>query len=213
MARILITSGPTRQYLDPVRYLTNASSGRMGAALAQACLDLNHEVVIISGPVMVDYPSAAQVIRVVTTDEMLEAAMHEFVACDGAIGAAAPCDYQPQQVSAQKIAKTGEPLVLHLIETRDVVATLGQMKTKRQWVVGFALETDDRRFRSIVKLEKKHCDMIVSNGPEAIDAADNSVELLARDGSVVAMFSGTKESVAKSLVHEIDTRLIQSAVE
>lgn len=185
----------------------------MGAALAQACLDLNHEVVIISGPVTVDYPSEAHVIRVVTTDQMLEAATREFVTCDGAIGAAAPCDYQPQQVAAQKIAKTGEPLVLHLIETRDVVATLGQMKTKGQWVVGFALETDDRRFRSIVKLEKKHCDLIVSNGPEAIDAADNSVELLARDGTVVAAFNGTKELVAKSLVHEIDVRLIQSGAE
>lgn len=208
MAKILITSGPTRQYLDPVRYLTNASSGRMGAAIAAACLDLNHEVVVVSGPVAVTYPSGARVISVVTTDEMLEAAVREFASCDGAIGAAAPCDYRPQQVAERKLSKTGEPLVVHLIETPDVVATLGQSKRAGQWVVGFALETDDRRFRAIVKLEKKHCDMIVSNGPDAIDSATNAVELLAADGTLVASFEGTKESVARSLVVEINTRLV-----
>jgi len=209
LAKILITSGPTRQYLDPVRYLTNASSGRMGVALAEACLELGHDVVIVSGPVSVRYPSAARVVAVTTTDEMLAAAIEEFATCEGAIGAAAPCDYQPQQVAKSKISKTGEPLIIHLIETADVVATLGQSKCDRQWVVGFALETDDRRFRAIVKLEKKHCDLIVSNGPSAIDAETNSVELLAADGSLVGEFSGTKESVARSLVNEIDARLIR----
>ena len=89
MARILITSGPTRQFLDPVRYITNASSGRMGSALAAAALDQGHEVVIVSGPVAVDYPSAAELIPVMTTDDMLVAAVKEFASCDGAIGAAA----------------------------------------------------------------------------------------------------------------------------
>ena len=154
----------------------------MGDALAAACLDQGHQVVIVSGPSAVGYPAAATLIPVVTTDEMLRAAAEQFVSCDGAIGAAAPCDYRPQQVATRKIAKTGQPLVIELIETEDVVATLGQSKRERQWVVGFALETNDRRFRAIVKLEKKHCDMIVSNGPEAIDAEDNHVELLAADG-------------------------------
>jgi phosphopantothenoylcysteine decarboxylase/phosphopantothenate--cysteine ligase len=181
----------------------------MGSAIAKACLAKKHEVVIISGPVSVRYPKAAKVIPVITTDEMLEMAIREFESCDGAIGAAAPCDYQPKQVSKQKIAKTGEPLVMYLIETPDVVATLGQSKRPGQWVVGFALETDDRRFRSIVKLEKKHCDMIVSNGPEAIDSQHNSVELLAADGTLVATFEGSKESVARSLVAMIDKRLIK----
>ncbi len=208
MAKILITSGPTRQYLDPVRYLTNASSGRMGAALAAACIAQGHEVVIISGPVTVSYPPQATVVPVVTTDEMLQAAVKHFVDCDGAIGAAAPCDYRPQQVSTSKIAKTGQPLTVELIETDDVVATLGQSKRADQWVVGFALETDDRRFRAIVKLEKKHCDMIVSNGPEAIDAADNQVELLAADGSLVEAITGSKEDVARRIVDQIARRLI-----
>ena len=184
----------------------------MGAALATACLAFKHEVVIISGPVSITYPKAATLIEVTTTDEMLHAAVREFASCDGAIGAAAPCDYQPQQIATQKISKTGHPLVVHLIETADVVATLGQSKRSDQWVVGFALETDDRRFRSIVKLEKKHCDLIVSNGPDAIDSSHNRVELIAADGSLVAAFEGTKESVAKSIVGEIEQRLVRSVI-
>ena len=125
MARILITSGPTRQYIDPVRYLTNASSGRMGKALAEAALALGHDVVIVSGPVEVDYPAAARVVPVVSTEEMLAAAAREFEHCDGLIGAAAPCDYRPVRVESHKIAKTGQPIDLHLVETDDVVATLG----------------------------------------------------------------------------------------
>lgn len=209
MARILITSGPTRQYLDPVRYLTNASSGRMGAALAEAALDLGHDVVIISGPVQTSYPSAARVHHVVTTDEMLLAAIETFENCDGAIGAAAPCDYMPRAVQSQKISKTGQPLTIELIETADVVATLGQGKRRDQWVVGFALETEDQRFRAIVKLERKLCDLMVSNGPSAIDADSNDVELLDPDGNVLASIQGSKPMVARRLLSEIDQRLIR----
>ncbi len=210
VARILITSGPTRQYLDPVRYLTNASSGRMGAALASAALKLGHEVVIVSGPVTVEYPQGATVIPVVTTDEMLAAATLAFENCDGAIGAAAPCDYMPRQFQPQKISKTGKPLTIELIETADVVATLGQNKRDDQWVVGFALETEDQRFRAIVKLERKHCDLMVSNGPNAIDSADNEVELLDPDGNVIEAIAGDKEYVAQRLLELIQQRLILS---
>ncbi|WP_146389870.1 phosphopantothenoylcysteine decarboxylase domain-containing protein [Allorhodopirellula solitaria] len=204
----MITSGPTRQYLDPVRYLTNASSGRMGAALAAAVLQRGHDAVIVSGPVTVDYPPGAHVIDVLTTDEMLHAAGELFPECDGAIGAAAPCDYKPLQVSDQKLSKTGQPLVLELIETPDVIAVLGQSKRSDQWVVGFALETDDRHFRATVKQQKKCCDLMVSNGPEAIDAADNNVELLDRDGSIIETISGSKQHVADRLIHQIHHRLI-----
>jgi phosphopantothenoylcysteine decarboxylase/phosphopantothenate--cysteine ligase len=210
VARILITSGPTRQYLDPVRYITNASSGRMGAALAAAALELGHDVVLISGPVTLDYPIGAQVVRVCTTDEMLRAAVEVFRTCDGAIGAAAPCDYMPRVVQTSKISKTGQPLTIELIETPDVVATLGESKRNGQWVVGFALETEDRRFRAIVKLQRKHCDLMVSNGPSAIDAAENQVELLDPSGEVLASIRGSKEHVARVLLGHIDTRLIRS---
>ena len=157
MARILITSGPTRQYLDPVRYLTNASSGRMGRALAASALAAGHEVIIVSGPVEVEYPAGATVVPVVSTEDMLRECQAVFGSCDGMIGVAAPCDYRPVKVAPGKINKTGEPLVLHLIETPDVVATLGSTK-KGQWLVGFALETDDHRLRAVAKLEKKSCD-------------------------------------------------------
>ena len=208
MARILITSGPTRQYIDPVRYLTNASSGRMGRALAQAAIDAGHEVTIVSGPVDIDYPPQARVLRVVSTEEMLAACQEVFPDCDGLIGVAAPSDYRPMMVATNKIAKTGEPLVLHLVETADVVATLGASKT-RQWLVGFALETEDHRLRALAKLEKKHCDLMVLNGPEAMHALDNNVEIVTHEGQVIEVISGSKDEVASGIFAVIDRRLIR----
>jgi len=207
MARILITSGPTRQYLDPVRYLTNASSGRMGAALAEAALDLGHEVIVVTGPVEVHYPVAAEVVSVISTEEMMEACRKVFADCDGMIGAAAPSDYRPVHVESHKIAKTGEPLQLHLIETDDVVATLGAEKGKR-WVVGFALETEDHRLRALAKLERKHCDLMVSNGVEAMHSLDNQVEIIDPAGSVIKQVSGSKLEVAREILAVIAERLI-----
>ena len=210
MARILITSGPTRQYLDPVRYLTNASSGRMGRALAEAALAAGHEVIVVSGPVTVDYPPQAKVLPVISTEELLETCQREFPHCDGVIGAAAPCDYRPVQVESKKIAKTGHPLELHLVETPDVMATLGASKRPGQWLVGFALETDDQRFRALVKLEKKSCDLMVLNGPAAMDSLDNQVEVLDETGEVIAAIDGRKEEVARGILRVIDERLISA---
>ncbi len=211
MARILITSGPTRQYLDPVRYLTNASSGRMGRALARAALDAGHQVVVVSGPVYIDYPPQAEVVHVLSTDDLLRECRRVFPSCDGLIGAAAPCDYQPRRVESQKIAKTGEPLVLQLVETADVVATLGAEKQPHQWLVGFALETEDQRFRALAKLERKSCDLMVLNGPQAMDAVDNQVEVIDRQGNVLAALSGTKQAVAERLLELIGERLVGAA--
>ena len=210
MARILITSGPTRQYLDPVRYLTNASSGLMGAALAEAAVAAGHEIIIVTGPVDVEYPAAAEVRRVVSTEDMLCACEAEFEHCDGLIGVAAPCDYRPRRVEDLKIKKTGEPIVMQLVETPDIVATLGANKADR-WVVGFALETDDHRFKAIRKLEQKRCDLIVLNEPTAMESSDNSIQILDPDGNVVLAASGTKDDVARSVLAEIDARLIQPA--
>ena len=208
MARILITSGPTRQYLDPVRYLTNASSGRMGRALAEAALEVGHEVVIVSGPVAIEYPPRAKVLPVVSTEELLETCEREFPHCDGVIGAAAPSDYRPLKVETRKIAKTGQPLALELIETPDVMASLGAKKRPGQWLVGFALETDDQRFRALTKLEKKSCDLMVLNGPAAMDALDNQVEVLDRSGQVIASLAGSKEEVARGILRVIAEQLV-----
>ncbi len=180
----------------------------MGKALAEAALARGHEVVIVSGPVDVVYPAAAKVVDVVSTEDMLAAARAEFANCDGLIGVAAPSDYRPMMVSPSKIAKTGEPLLLHLVETDDVVATLGAEKT-RQWLVGFALETEDHRLRALAKLEKKHCDLMVLNGPEAMHSLENNVEILDRAGTVVQAISGPKETVAQGIFAVIESRLIQ----
>ena len=208
MPRILITSGPTRQYLDPVRYLTNASSGRMGQALATAALAAGHEVLIVSGPVDVAYPAAAKVTPVVSTEEMLAVSQRLFPTCDGLIAVAAPCDYRPVQVARKKISKTGRPLRLELIETPDIVATLAARKTS-QWMVAFALETEDLHLRAMRKLESKSCDLIVVNGPAALHAADTQVEILDRGGMVLAELSGSKMDVATGILRVIQDHLMQ----
>ena len=208
MARMMITSGPTRQYLDPVRYLTNGSSGRMGRSLAQAALDLGHQVVIISGPVEIEYPSRAEVVPVVSTEDLLDACQRIFPGCDGLIAAAAPCDYRPIRVASHKIAKTGNPLELQLIETPDVVATLGSTKRPDQWIVGFALETEDQRLRALVKLEKKSCDLMVLNGPAAMNSRRNQVEIIDRKGSLIDALAGPKEEVARGILQVIQKRLV-----
>lgn len=210
MSRILITSGPTRQYLDPVRYLTNASSGRMGAALASAAIEAGHQVVIVSGPVEVPYPDGAELIPVVSTEEMLAACQRVFPSCDGLIAAAAPCDYRPLTVATEKIHKTGEPLRLELAETPDVVATLARDKAAR-WIVAFALETENPRARAMQKLERKGCDLIALNGPASLDALETRVEVLAHGGQVLATFAGSKPQVATDILALIERRLIASS--
>ena len=209
MARILITSGPTRQYIDPVRYISNASSGKMGSCLAAAALELGHEVVVVSGPVDLDYPSAAEVVNVVSTDDLLNACNEIFPKCDGLIGAAAPCDYKPVEVADHKIRKTGQTLELKLVETEDVVAYLGSIKQPHQWTVGFALETQDARFRALSKLIRKSCDLVVLNGVAAIDSDQNAVEIISGRGEILTTESGSKQQVATAVLKAIQSQLIE----
>lgn len=207
-AHILITSGPTREYLDPVRYLTNASSGRMGAALACAALQLGHRVSIVSGPVEVEYPSEAALVPVVTTAEMAAACAELFPRCDGLIAAAAPCDYRPFAVAEHKLQKTGQGLTLALTETVDIVAALAALR-HRQWLVAFALETRDAHIRAMQKLQRKSCDLICVNGPSAIRSADTQVSVLDRNGEVVGEFSGDKSAVARGILDVIERTLLR----
>lgn len=208
MAKILLTSGPTRQYIDPVRFISNASSGRMGAALAQAALERGHEVTIISGPVEISYPEGAKVVPVVTTDEMLAAAERLFPESDGVIGVAAPCDYRPSTVAKQKISKTGDKLTLTFVETPDVIATLGAAKTGSQWVVGFALETDDVRLRALRKMISKNCDLLVLNEPAAINSTENEVEIFLKPGEIIAHLHGSKLELGHEIFDLIERHLI-----
>lgn len=204
--RILITAGPTREYLDDVRYLSNASSGRMGYALADAALAAGHAVVLVSGPVSLSPPAGCRFVPVTGTQDMLDACLTEFPECDGVIAAAAVCDYAPRQKVAGKIAKTGQPLTIELVETPDVLAELGRRKS-RQWLVGFALESSDGHARALRKLREKRCDAIVLNAPSAIGSESNRVELIDASGSIVAAWEGAKSDVARRIVEWIGADL------
>jgi phosphopantothenoylcysteine decarboxylase/phosphopantothenate--cysteine ligase len=214
MAHILLTSGPTRAYLDDVRYLTNGSSGQMGAALATAALAAGHRVTIVSGPVSVVYPNGARVVRVTTTAEMLDACVAVLPKVDGVIAAAAPCDFEPASRQPGKMPRQGRGISLRLQPTVDIVATLVQAVReegsgqRRRWFVAFALEAGGDRERAIAKLRRKRCDLIVVNDIPAIESTRTSVCVLDHDGEV-ATASGTKTAVARRLLGLVEKRLIR----
>jgi len=203
--RVLITAGPTREYLDDVRYLSNASSGRMGYALAEAARGHGWDVVLVSGPVELRPPDGCETYHVETTAQMRDACVREFPRCDGVIAAAAVCDYKPRERIEGKIAKTGGPVTIEMIETDDVLAELGANKDGR-WVMGFALEARNPRENALQKLRRKNCDWILLNAPSAIGSDHNAVELLAPDGSTLAQWSGAKGEVAREIVEWIGKR-------
>ncbi|MGV2334474.1 MAG UNVERIFIED_CONTAM: phosphopantothenoylcysteine decarboxylase [Planctomycetaceae bacterium] len=204
--RILITAGPTREYVDDVRFLSNASSGRMGYALAAAAIAAGHQVELVTGPVELPPPPGCQLHRIETTDQLRETCLRLFPGCDGVIATAAVCDYKPRQRTSGKITKTGQPIVLELVETSDVLAELGAARGHR-WVVGFALESQDPRNNAMRKLRMKNCSCIVLNDTSAIGSATNHVEVLSPEASTIAEFRGTKEDVAQKLLQLIDTRI------
>ena len=204
--RILITAGPTREYLDDVRYLSNASSGRMGHALAEEAMAQGHDVVLVSGPVDLPPPEGCELHAVETTAQMRDACVAAFPDCDGVIAAAAVCDYKPRTRITGKIAKTGGPITIEMIETDDVLAELGRAKGRR-WVVGFALEAESERENALQKLRAKNCDVVVLNRPTAIGSPDNSVELIDPNGNAVLELSGTKREVATALIRRIESNL------
>ena len=216
MAKILLTAGPTRAYIDEVRYLTNASSGRMARALAQAAVARGHEVTIVSGPVAVRYPQAARVIPVLTTAEMLEAAVAELPRVDGIIAAAAPCDFEPARPVAGKIPRTAAGLSLELRATTDVIASLAARvrrgvpgRTRPAWCVAFALEPGADKQRACAKVTAKQCDLIVVNDLAALEATANSVAVYDSRHELVGEKSGTKRAVASWLVRIIEQRLMR----
>lgn len=161
--RILITAGPTQEALDPVRYLTNHSSGKMGYSLAQAALDMGAEVTLISGPVQLTAPKGVRFYPVTTAKEMFDAVCAHCDTADFIIKAAAVGDYRPLYVSEQKIKKDGERLHVEFVKNPDILAYLGEHKRPHQIICGFAMETQNLLENAQAKLENKHCDMIVAN--------------------------------------------------
>lgn len=208
MAKILLTAGPTRAYLDDVRYLTNASSGRMAKALAAAALARGHQVTIVSGPVQIAYPRKARVIPVVTTAEMLAAAVAELPQCDGVIAAAAPCDFEPVRRSAGKIPRTGSGLTLQLGPTTDVIATLARRQRPGQWFVAFALEPGGDPRRAFEKITAKRCDLIVVNDVTALEADATAVAVYDSRHAHVGSKRASKRAVAGWLVRLIEALLV-----
>lgn len=208
--RCLLTAGPTREHLDPVRFLSNGSSGRMGYALAAAAAARGWQVDLVSGPVALPPPAGVAVHRVVSAADMLAACEPRFAACDLFIAVAAVADYRPREVAAEKRKKSPGPIVLELVPTVDVLRTLAARKAPGQIVVGFAAETEDVEAGARRKLADKRLDWIVANDVGrpglGMEAADNAVVLLGAGGERHAFGPAPKEAVAAFLLDRIVPR-------
>ncbi len=203
---VLITSGPTREYFDAVRYITNASSGRMGRALAEAALQAGWQVTVVTGPAPVEPPQQAKVVRVVSASQMYQACLDLWPQVDGIIAAAAVADFRPQCCLAGKISRSNGPLTIKLEPNPDILAELGRAKGRR-WSVGFALELDGQLQRARTKLQQKRCDAIVLNESTAMESAETALTLLDATGSIAFRFRGTKQAAANKIVDWIDKHL------
>lgn len=184
---VLVTAGPSREALDPVRYISNRSSGKMGYSIAENAAKRGAKVTLLSGPVSLEAPKGVDVVSFLTTRELLDHTLELADKQDIVIQAAAPADYRAQEIASQKIKKqSGEPMVLTLIENPDVAATLGVRKKAHQVFVGFAAETNDVLEHAQSKLVRKNLDMIVANDvtrPGAgFDVDTNIVTLITRKG-------------------------------
>ena len=201
--RFLITAGPTREPIDPVRYISNRSSGKMGYAIAEAALEAGHDVVLISGPVNVDPPRRAHVISILTSDEIYDAVHQHVRDCDVLVMCAAVADYKPQNVSATKIKKRDAALSLELVPTRDILGSL-QNQDRQFLVVGFAAETNDVEANAQNKLQTKNCDVIVANDVSSADSGmesdQNEVIIFVRNGETKKIPRAPKKIIARELV-------------
>ena len=199
----LITAGPTREYLDPVRYLSNASSGKMGYACAASVVRRGHRVTLISGPVDVTKPTGVQVIPVVTCQEMRRAVMQVYPKCDCVIMTAAVSDYRPKHRSKTKIKSKQISHLVELERTEDILAELGQIN-KGQFLIGFALEDKAPRQRALDKMAAKRLDVVVLNQPSAI-GADYIDAQITRPGSNWQRYDGIgKRQLATILVKQAE---------
>lgn len=204
--KVLITAGPTREPLDPVRFLSNPSTGTMGFELARRAAERGAEVVLVTGPTELPTPARVRRVDVTTAAEMHRAAL-EHASADIVLAAAAVSDYAPAEPATQKIKKGEEELVLRLRRTPDVVAAIARQKRPAQVVVGFALETQDLIANARKKLEEKNLDWVVAN-PAAREGAgfgrqDNTITLLARDGRVLELGRLPKSLAAAKILDEV----------
>lgn len=203
--RILITAGPTYEKLDPVRFIGNYSSGKMGVALAKECLMQGADVELVLGPSSVSLPESSllHVTRVESAEQMYNAATQLFTNCNAGIMCAAVADFTPKTCAEQKIKREGEELVLKLTPTKDIAAELGKMKTKEQRLCGFALETHNATEHAIEKLQRKNLDMIVMNSLHDEGAGfqcdTNKVTIISKEGFEPLPLE-SKQNVAEKII-------------
>ena len=207
--KILITAGPTYERIDPVRFIGNYSSGKMGFAIAEACAASGHEVTLVSGPVRleVSHPSIRR-IDVESAAEMYEAVLSRWPEMDGAVLCAAVADFTPVNVAAEKIKREGDNLILELKPTRDIAAAVGAAKREGQFLVGFALETNDEEAHALEKMRRKNLDFIVLNSLKDKGACfgydTNKITVLMGAGERIAFPLKPKTEVARDIVDLIN---------
>ena len=206
--KILVTAGPTYEALDPVRFIGNRSSGKMGYAIAEALANRGAEVILVSGPTKISVTHKnINLMRVESAQEMYDAALENFETCNAAVLAAAVADYRPAHISDTKIKKSGDNLTLELEKTPDIAKSLGERKTTAQIIVGFALETDLEIEHATAKRRKKNFDFIVLNSLRDIGAGfnhdTNKVSFIFADDSVKNFELKSKMEVANDIVNEI----------
>ncbi|MDD3118781.1 MAG: phosphopantothenoylcysteine decarboxylase [Victivallales bacterium] len=206
--KYLISAGPTREKIDPIRFLSNRSTGKMGYALAEAARDAGHEVVLVSGPVSLADPAGIEVVRVESAAEMAAAVESRAAAAEVVIMTAAVADYRPVRVLADKMKKGAGKLLLELERTEDILATLGRTKRPGQLLIGFAAETRDLLAYAEDKLRRKNLDWIVANDVAAPDrgiAADvNGVTMIPAVGAPLELPLQHKRQLATQIIAVID---------
>ena len=204
--KILITAGPTYEKIDPVRFIGNYSSGKMGFALAEECSRRGAKIVLVAGPVSLTCSESIQRVDVESCKEMYEAAVGEFPHCDAAILCAAVADFRPEEIAEQKIKRVGDDLLLKLKPTQDIAATIGTMKGEGQRIVAFALETNEEESNAQRKLEKKNADFIVLNSTRipgtTFQADDNQITIINKEGKK-SYAKKPKTEVARDIVDEL----------
>jgi len=209
--KVIVTAGPTLEPIDPVRYLSNHSSGKMGYALAEAARDAGADVILISGPVSLKTPERVKRVDVLSAKEMKEAVLHHLPEADVIIKAAAVADYRPKIVAEQKIKKSTPEMTLTLEKTEDIATEVGRLKQPHQLLVGFAAETENLQQNARSKLERKGMDLIVANDvtrPGAGFGTDtNIVTVYDREGVALALPQLSKREVARRIIALIGERL------
>lgn len=210
--KILISAGPTYESIDPVRFIGNHSSGKMGFAIAQEAANRGAEVILVSGPVdlQANHPKI-KLIKVKSADQMAEECFNEFPACDICIMSAAVGDYKVAEPSRQKIKKTDSSLSLELVKNIDILAGLGKIKTDSQFLTGFALETENENFNAKEKLRNKNLDLIVLNSlndaGSGFGTDTNKVKLFFKDGDISEMPLKSKVHVAADIIDAILSKI------